>query len=89
MANQHLAARPEPGRHHRELPVPGDKWLGWPAWIQSPWYPNCPECDRPMQFLMQIASECNLPYMFSDAGNGYLMVCPAHSNRVAFPWDCG
>ena len=89
MANQHLAARPEPGRHHRELPVPGDKWLGWPAWIQSPWYPNCPECDRPMQFLMQIASECNLPYMFGDAGNGYLMVCPAHSNRVAFPWDCG
>lgn len=75
-------------REGRESPVPGDKWLGWPAWIQSPCYPCCLECERPMQFLLQIASECNVPFMFGDAGHGYLMVCPAHLGRVAFFWDC-
>lgn len=67
---------------------PGDKLAGWPHWIQSPEYPDCPECGLRMQLLFQIDSGQNLDYMFGDTGCGHITQCPSHPNVLAFGWAC-
>ncbi len=67
-----------------------DKLGGWPGWIQPLEYPNCPTCNQPMnQFIFQIDSEDNVPYMWGDMGVGYLFQCPNHKEQLAFLWQCG
>lgn len=72
----------------QDFPRTGEKLLGWPAWIQGVEYPSCPECEQPMEFLFQVDSEQNLPYMFGDAGIGHITQCSIHKHRLAFGWAC-
>ena len=72
------------------ITVTGDKLGGWPEWVQYPEYPDCPTCNQPMkQFVFQIDSEDNLPYMWGDVGVGYLLQCSNHKEQLAFLWQCG
>lgn len=67
----------------------GDKLAGWASWVQFPEYPNCPICDELMnQFVFQIESLDNVPYMWGDAGVGYIVQCPQHKKEVAFLSQC-
>ena len=65
-----------------------DKLAGWPNWVQGEGYPMCPRCGERMQFIMQIDSGKNVPYMFGDGGMGYITQCPRDLDIVAFGWDC-
>lgn len=67
----------------------GDKLAGWPFWIQSMEYPNCPRCGRRMVHVFQVDSEDNIPFMFGDSGCGHITQCPEHKEIVAFGWACG
>jgi hypothetical protein len=67
----------------------GDKLYGWPCWNQSADFPVCPICNRETEYMLQIDSEDNLPYMFGDAGCGRVSYCPDHPHVLAFDWDCG
>ena len=69
-------------------PQGGDKLSGWPYWVQSAEYPSCPQCGQRMDFVFQIDSENNLPYMFGDVGCGHVTQCPTHKDVVAFGWAC-
>jgi uncharacterized protein YwqG len=72
------------------ITVTGDKLAGWPEWVQYPEYPDCPTCHQPMkQFVFQIDSEDNLPYMWGDVGVGYVLQCSIHKEQLAFLWQCG
>jgi hypothetical protein len=66
-----------------------DKLLGWPNWIQGVEYPNCPDCEREMEYFFQIDSEDNVPHMFGDLGCGHVFFCPDHPEHLAFTWACG
>ncbi len=72
----------------KPVPIPRDKLAGWPDWVQSMYYPECPTCNKPMTYLFQITSEDHIPFMFGDAGIGHLCFCPNHPNRGAFYWAC-
>jgi len=66
-----------------------DKLAGWPRWVQDIEYPNCPTCDGVMnQFIFQLESDDNIPWLWGDLGTGYLVQCPEHKNKVAFLWQC-
>ncbi|MFX1474886.1 MAG: DUF1963 domain-containing protein [Promethearchaeota archaeon] len=69
-------------------PRPGEKLGGYPLWVQSLEYPNCPICDKRMELVFQIDSEQNLPTMWGDAGIGHITQCPEHKAQVAFGWAC-
>lgn len=69
-----------------ETPVDGDKFAGWHYWLQGVEYPRCPECKEKMRLLFQLDSEDNLPYMFGDAGCGYITRCSNHPDILAFSW---
>ncbi|MGD1713874.1 DUF1963 domain-containing protein [Dapis sp. BLCC M172] len=69
------------------FPIEGDKLAGWPLWIQGIEYPNCPICGETMRLVFQVDSEDNLPFMFGDAGCGYITQCKHHKNQVAFHWN--
>ena len=66
----------------------GDKLGGWPCWIQGVEYPSCPRCSKRMGLIFQLDSEHHVPFMFGDAGVGYLTQCPEHKDVVAFGWSC-
>jgi uncharacterized protein YwqG len=70
------------------FPVEKDKLLGWPYWVQSLEYPECPDCGKEMSLVFQIDSEDNLPYMFGDCGCGHITQCKDHPERLAFAWAC-
>lgn len=70
------------------FPLPGEKLLGWPLWVQSVEYPACRTCGERMEVLFQVDSEQNLPYMFGDAGIGHVTQCPNHPGELAFGWAC-
>lgn len=71
------------------LLIGGDKLAGWPLWVQSPEYPNCPICNQLMNnFIFQLESYDNLPMSWGDAGAGYIVQCPEHKEQVAFLWQC-
>lgn len=72
-----------------EFPVGGDKFAGYPMWIQGVEYPDCPICGEQMRLLFQIDSEDHLPYMFGDVGCGHLTQCKTHKDQLAFGWACG
>lgn len=74
--------------YSQEYPRGGDKLGGWPAWVQSIEKPDCPDCGRPMDYVLQIDSEDNLDFMFGDLGCGHIHVCPVHPDRVGFGWAC-
>lgn len=71
-----------------DYPRAEDKLLGWPYWVQGVEYPDCPDCGKPMEFLFQIDSEDNLPYMFGDSGCSHVTRCAEHPNRMAIAWAC-
>lgn len=66
----------------------GDKLFGWPHWVQSEEYPECTTCSKPMDLVLQIDSEYNLPYMFGDMGVGHITQCSKHPEVLAFAWAC-
>ena len=66
----------------------GEKFLGVPAWVQGPEYPECPECGQEMKVIFQIDSEHNIDYMWGDAGCGHISYCPKHPHILAFGWAC-
>jgi uncharacterized protein YwqG len=70
------------------FPLPGEKLMGWPLWVQGLEYFDCPECGTRMELLFQIDSEQNLPYMFGDMGIGHVTQCPRHRGQLAFGWAC-
>ncbi len=72
-----------------EYPLPKDKLLGWPCWVQGVEYPDCPECGKPMKHIFQIDSEDNLPYMFGDMGCSHITQCESHKDKLAIAWACG
>lgn len=70
-----------PERRIQLVPVPAGKKAGAksklggaPNWIQSPATPNCPKCDKPMAFMLQLAS--NSPIAYGDMGMLYAFACP-------------
>ena len=69
-----------------ELPTPGDKLAGWPAWSQGVEYPACRDCGRTMRQLFQLGSEDHLPHSFGRGGVAHLMQCPDHQDELAFVW---
>lgn len=71
------------------FPQGGDKLAGYPMWVQSIEYPDCPVCGEQMRLVFQIDSEDNLPYMFGDVGCGHITQCENHKSQLAFGWACG
>ena len=47
---------------------------GSPNWIQSDSTPHCPKCEKPMAFLLQLASDSRIS--FCDMGMFYAFICP-------------
>jgi len=70
------------------MPLQCDKLDGWPDWVQGVSYPFCSVCEKQMNYLFQMASNDNVPYMFGDCGIGHVCVCPDHPDRLSFLWDC-
>lgn len=70
------------------FPQTGDKLAGYPRWIQSIEYPDCPLCGGQMQLVFQIDSDDNLPYCFGDVGCGHITQCKEHKDQLAFGWAC-
>lgn len=71
-----------------KYPLTGEKIGGWPYWVQGVEYPNCKECSAKMEFLLQVDSEGNLPYMFGDVGCGHVTYCKEHPDVMSFHWAC-
>jgi hypothetical protein len=71
-----------------DVPRPGDKLEGWPAWVRGVDYPTCPVCGATMGLLFQLESEDHLPFRFGDSATGYVTQCETHRNLVAFGWAC-
>lgn len=69
-------------------PKEGDKYLGWPFWIQGEEYPEDRVTGSKMEMLFQLDSECNLNYMFGDSGIAHLTQSPDNENELAFSWAC-
>jgi hypothetical protein len=47
---------------------------GKPTWIQMDQTPDCPKCENPMAFVLQLASDSRISY--GDMGMLYSFVCP-------------
>lgn len=64
---------------------------GHPCWVQDADYPQCPECQQTMAFLLQLDS--NLPledgreFLWGSGGIGYGFWCGA-CRISAFHWQC-
>ncbi len=70
------------------LNADGDKLGGWPAWVQSEEYPQCPECDTRMHAIYQLDSNDGVPWMWGDVGIGHITQCAKHRHVLAFGWAC-
>jgi uncharacterized protein YwqG len=66
----------------------GEKFLGWPDWVQGVEYPNCRVCNNRMRFLFQVDSEYNIPFMWGDVGCGHISQCEQHKDEITFTWAC-
>lgn len=71
----------------KSLTYVSDKLGGWPMWVQSAKYPDCPTCETTMDFIVQIGSEDNLDYMFGDCGIAMVFQCCKHPAQLAFSWE--
>lgn len=69
-------------------PRGGDKLSGYPMWIQSIEYPDCPVCGKRMRLLFQVDSDDNVPHLFGDVGCGHITQCKDHKEQLAFGWAC-
>jgi len=64
---------------------------GAPSWVQSAWYPDCPDCGRKMSFVMQLDS--GLPqtdggeWLWGSGGANYTFWC-APCRTSAHLWQC-
>ncbi|WP_230684495.1 hypothetical protein [Burkholderia cepacia] len=64
---------------------------GAPSWVQSAWYPDCPDCGRKMRFVMQLDSD--LPqadggeWLWGSGGANYTFWC-APCRTSAHLWQC-
>lgn len=47
---------------------------GSPCWIQAESMPDCPKCEKPMAFILQLASDSRISY--GDMGMLYVFGCP-------------
>jgi ankyrin repeat protein len=47
---------------------------GKPAWLQADDTPDCPKCEQPMGFVLQLASDSRVS--FGDVGMLYTFACP-------------
>ncbi len=74
--------------YENDFPVEGDKLGGWPAWVQGSEFTDCSKCGKEMDFVFQIDSKDNLPYMFGDLGTGHLQQCANHQDEMSFHWAC-
>ena len=74
-------------KKHIGLAIGADKLSGYPHWVQDPRYPSCPKCQATMEFIFQIDSEQDLPYMFGDMGVALITQCPEHKDILALSWD--
>jgi uncharacterized protein YwqG len=72
----------------KAFPVRGDKLFGWPHWVQGAYYPTCSVCNQEMVYVLQMASNDHVPFMFGDCGVGHVCICPAHPERGSFYWSC-
>jgi len=70
-----------PERAMTLVPVPVGKKAGRksklggsPAWIQMEETPDCPKCEKPMGFSLQLASDSRITY--GDMGMLYAFACP-------------
>lgn len=81
-AGAHQAGEEDlPERRVSLVPVPRgrkaerkSKIGGSPGWIQAESTPNCPKCERPMAFVLQLASDRHISY--DDLGMLYCFACP-------------
>ena len=64
----------------------GDKFGGWPMWLQDPAHPDCPDCGAEMEYVAQIGSRGGLAYTFGDCGIAHVHRCRAHPAVIAFSW---
>lgn len=69
-----------------DAPLEGDKLWGWPNWVQDVSYPKCPRCAGRMEFIFQLDSNDNVPFMWGDMGRGHITQCPQHKDIVTFAW---
>jgi len=83
-------------------PIGGEKLGGWPNWLQTTGYPDCPTCGTRMRLVFQTLPdlEYKVPipvrhetwvqeYLeLGDGGMGYIMQCPAHPHVLTFGWQC-
>lgn len=74
--------------YEQDYPLPKDKLLGWPYWVQGVEYPECSECGNKMELIFQIDSEDNIPYMFGDVGCSHITQCKEHKEHLAIAWAC-
>lgn len=69
------------------LTIGFDKLFGWPYSVLSEEYHDR-KTGRQMEFLFQLGSEDNLPYMFGDMGIAHLTQSPDNKNELGFGWAC-
>ena len=59
----------------------------YPRWIQEPEFPNCSQCNRRMQHLLEIGS--NKAAWNRRVGQSYFFSCPSHPDQLTTvtQWD--
>ncbi len=75
-------------RQDLQLPIKGDKLLGWPAWQQNVEQHECPICNEAMRPIFQIDACCGVPALLWDGGRGWVVQCSEHRDVVALHWTC-
>ncbi len=68
-------------------PYQGHKFGGWPHWIQGAERPNCLECQKEMNPIIQLDEDHTRSFNFGG-GIGHISQCPNHLDSLAFGWAC-
>lgn len=71
-----------------EIALEGDKLGGWPSFVQGHQEVYDPEDNTTYEYLFQIDSEDNLPFMFGDGGTAYIYYHPQKPEKLAMFWQC-
>lgn len=71
----------------KETALQGDKLLGWPCFIQGHQEVFDPEDNTPYEYLFQLDSEDNIPFMFGDGGTAYIYYHPNKPEKLAMFWQ--